>query len=87
VSFLLDFSDQARLDVEFHKKSGNKILVRKLLALFNELIDHPFKGTGKPEALKHHLTDIWSRRINLEHRLVYRVDGETVTVLSVRGHY
>lgn len=47
----------------------------------------PSSGLGKPEALKHSLTGYWSRRIDREHRLVYRVEGETLFVVSCRYHY
>ncbi|MGH2642395.1 MAG: Txe/YoeB family addiction module toxin [Chitinophagaceae bacterium] len=52
-----------------------------------ELTEHPFTGTGKPEPLKHTLTGMWPRRINKEHRLVYEVKGTTVFILSAKGHY
>ena len=67
----LDFSDQATEDINYHKKSGNKALLKKMLVLLEEISDHPFTGTGKPEALKHDLAGKWSRRINQEHRLIY----------------
>jgi len=83
----LDFTDKAREDIEAHKKAGNKIVLNKILKLVEELSEHPFTGTGKPEALKHDLYGCWSRRINQEHRLVYEVVKDTVIVLSVKGHY
>jgi toxin YoeB len=67
MSYHLDFSNQAKNDIDFHKKSGNKAILKKLFVLLNELIDHPFEGTGKPEALKYNLIGYWSRRINQEH--------------------
>jgi toxin YoeB len=47
----------------------------------------PTSGIGKPEALKHNLKGYWSRRITLEHRLVYRFDESTVWIFSLNGHY
>jgi toxin YoeB len=44
-------------------------------------------GIGKPEPLKHNLTGCWSRRINHEHRLVYFVRNDLITILSIKGHY
>jgi toxin YoeB len=67
MSYYLGFSNQAKNDIDFHKKSGNKSILKKLFVLLNELIDHPFEGTGKPEALKYNLIGYWSRRINQEH--------------------
>jgi toxin YoeB len=47
----------------------------------------PFTGTGKPEALKHELKGCWSRRIDHEHRLVYKVTDEQIVILACRYHY
>jgi toxin YoeB len=49
MSYYLDFSKQAENDINFHKKSGNKAILKKLFLLLNELSEHPFEGTGKPE--------------------------------------
>lgn len=87
MSLHLDFSEQAKKDIEYHKKSGNKVLLKKVLILLNELTEHPFHGTGKPEVLKHQLSGMWSRRINQEHRIVYEVSGEIIYIHSLRGHY
>ena len=87
MSYHLDFSNQAKSDIDFHKKSGNKAILIKLFVLLNELTDHPFEGTGKPEALKYNLTGYWSRRINQEHRLVYEVLEGTILLHSAKGHY
>ena len=64
MSFHLDFSQQAINDIDYHKKSGNKTILNKISVLLNELTEHPFEGTGKPELLKHNLSGCWSRRIN-----------------------
>ncbi len=88
MSYRLDFTKQAQDDIEFHKKSGNKAVIKKLLTLLEELAEHPFTGTGKPEALKYDLAGLWSRRINHEHRLVYEVVGNTIVVIvASKGHY
>ncbi|MEZ4773226.1 MAG: Txe/YoeB family addiction module toxin [Bacteroidia bacterium] len=71
MSYHLDFTDRAKEDIAAHKKSGNKTTLNKLLTLLEELAEHPFTGTGKPEALKYRLSGMWSRRINKEHRLIY----------------
>lgn len=83
----LDFLEKAEADIEFHKKSGNKSVLKKLLILLNELEKHPYEGTGKPEALKHALSTYWSRRINGEHRLVYKVEADVVSIHSAKDHY
>lgn len=88
MSYRIDFTKQAQIDIDFHKKSGNRVILKKLLSLFEELSAHPFTGTGKPEALKHNLSGLYSRRINQEHRLVYEVIGDTVVVvIAAKGHY
>mgnify|MGYP006201247565 CR=1 FL=1 len=54
-----------------------------------EVIDiekNPFKGIGKPEPLKYQLSGLWSRRINLEHRLVYKVENSSIIILQCRYH-
>lgn len=64
---------------------------RKLLKRINELIKaisrDPFDGIGKPEPLRHGLEGYWSRRINDEHRLVYKVEGEDLLIAMCRYHY
>lgn len=66
-------------------------LDRKLFARTLDLIEavtrDPFAGIGKPEPLKHQLAGCWSRRINDRHRLVYRVNGQTLVILSCIYHY
>ena len=87
MGYHLDFTDKAIDDIDFHKKAGNVFILKKMLALLEELTEHPFAGTGKPEPLKHNLSGMWSRRINKEHRLVYEVEDNTVFILSAKGHY
>ncbi len=57
------------------------------MILLNEIAEHPYEGTGKPESLKYELSGYWSRRITKEHRLIYEVDGDRVLILSAKGHY
>jgi toxin YoeB len=87
MSYQLDFSLQAQNDIEAHKKAGNKAVLKKLFVLLNELTEHPFEGTGKPEPLKHSLSGTWSRRINQEHRLIYEVIENQILIHSMKGHY
>ena len=86
-NYSLRFSNQAKEDILFHKKSGNKAIINKITLLLNEIVIHPHKGTGKPEQLKFALNGCWSRRINLEHRLIYIVEENFVSILSLKGHY
>ena len=65
----------------------NTSTFKKINELIRDTQRHPFEGLGKPEALKRDLQGCWSRRITQEHRLVYRVESETLFILSCRYHY
>lgn len=58
MGYQLNFTNKAKEDIAAHKKSGNKAVLNKLLKLLEELTEHPFTGTGKPEALKHNLAGV-----------------------------
>jgi toxin YoeB len=62
-------------------------LLRKIFDLMDSMLRDPFAGIGKPEALKGDLSGYWSRRINDEHRIVYKVTQELLTIASCRSHY
>lgn len=87
MTFRLDFTDKAKDQIDFFKKAGDKAILTKMSALFKELSEHPFTGTGKPEPLKYHLSGAWSRRINREHRIYYEANESRVLIHSVKGHY
>ena len=89
MSYTLEFTDNALFDIEKHKKSGDKSVLKKIQKLLNELRVHPTIGTGQPEKLKYDLAGLYSRRINKKHRLVYSIDDQIVTVyvLSAWSHY
>jgi len=59
----------------------------KINSLIEDIQRHPFSGLGKPEPLKRNLKGFWSRRINREHRLVYRVDAGALQIAQCRFHY
>jgi toxin YoeB len=59
----------------------------KIIKLLNEIRRTPFEGTGLPEPLKANLSGCWSRRIDQEHRLVYKVEKDKIIILSCRYHY
>jgi toxin YoeB len=65
----------------------NKKIQQRVKKLITECVRTPFEGTGKPEALKHVLKGYWSRRITDEHRLVYKVSDDMITIISCRDHY
>ncbi len=61
--YLVNFSESALKKLAKHKKAGNKAINIKIDKIFNELKETSFTGEGHPEALKHSLTGLWSRRI------------------------
>jgi toxin YoeB len=84
----VSYSASAIEDLKYWKQSGNKKIMERITALIHSIEATPFQGIGKPEALKHNLKGFWSRRINGEHRIVYRlVNPEEVEVISLRFHY
>ncbi len=80
------FSEQAWEDYLYWQKVDRK-LVARINALIREIVRSPFEGTGKPEPLKHALAGWWSRRINEEHRIVYRIEHESLWLAQLRYHY
>ncbi|GLR25091.1 Txe/YoeB family addiction module toxin [Limnobacter litoralis] len=80
------FSENAWDDYLYWQKTDKKTLER-----INKLIEQtkrePFAGVGKPEPLKHNLTGYWSRRINDEHRMVYKATEEALLIAQLRYHY
>jgi toxin YoeB len=80
------FSSQAWEDY-LHWQQTDRKLLRRVNELIKEISRTPFEGTGKPEALRHALAGYWSRRINDEHRLVYKVAEDSVFVVQARYHY
>ena len=84
------FSPEAWEDYQYWQTADDVILKRINLLIKNSL-KTPFSGLGKPEALKANLQGFWSRRIDREHRLVYRVQGsgaaQTLEIIQCRYHY
>ena len=67
--------------------SQDKKLYTKIIALIKDIKRSHFLGLGKPEPLKHELSGYWSRRINDEHRLVYKVTDTMIIIASCKYHY
>jgi toxin YoeB len=84
----LVFSDKAAEDLLYFKRYDARSY-RKALSILEELMKHPYAGTGKPERLRYELSGSWSRRINSEHRVVYTVHEDTAEahILAMRYHY
>ena len=81
--------EQAQKDRDYWKESGNKAIMNRITTLLKDIVEHPYTGIGKPEPLKYDLAGKWSRRINSEHRLIYSVNEDIVTVyvFAMRYHY
>ncbi|GHV23140.1 toxin YoeB [Spirochaetia bacterium] len=82
----IKFSQKAFNDYNDWTINNKKIFI-KIQSLIKECLRTPYEGTGKPEPLKHDMSDFWSRRITQEHRLVYKVEGETLFIDSCKDHY
>jgi toxin YoeB len=83
----IEFTYQAKDDLEFWKKSNNVSVLKKIRKLLEDIARTPYSGIGKPEALKYSLSGCWSRRINKEHRIIYEVINDKIVVYSLKGHY
>ena len=82
----LIFADDAWDDCVYWQKQDTR-MVERINTLIRETQREPFAGVGKPEPLKHALSGYWSRRINDEHRMVYRVEGDALMIAQLRFHY
>jgi toxin YoeB len=82
----LIFSDGAWEDYLHWQKADRKLLER-INRLIKETMRDPFGGAGKPEPLKHALSGYWSRRINDEHRMVYKAENDALLIAQLRYHY
>lgn len=82
----LIFSEHAWEDYLYWQGTDKKILAR-INRLIRETLREPFAGSGKPEPLKHGLAGYWSRRINAEHRMVYKVTDQALLIAQLRYHY
>jgi toxin YoeB len=82
----LVFADEAWDDYLFWQQQDKKMLER-IHKLIKEIQREPLSGIGKPEPLKHALSGYWSRRINDEHRIVYKVEQDALWIAQLRHHY
>lgn len=82
----LIFADEAWEDYLYWQKQDQR-MVERINKLIRETQRAPFSGIGKPESLKHALSGFWSRRINDEHRMVYRVEGDALLIAQLRFRY
>jgi len=82
----LQFSSRS-WDEYLYWQQVDKKTLKRIHELLKDVSRSPYQGIGKPEQLKHALSGYWSRRINDEHRLVYRVEGEIILIAQLRYHY
>ena len=82
----LIWRDKAWEHYLYWQQTDKKIL-KKINELIKEIKRNPFEGIGKPEPLKNELSGCWSRRIDKEHRIVYKIDAESIFVMQCRFHY
>ena len=82
----LVFSEKAWEDY-LHWQNTDRKMLRRVNALIKEVQRAPFEGIGKPEPLRHALAGYWSRRIDGEHRLVYKIESDSMLLAQLRYHY
>lgn len=80
------FSDESWEDYLFWQQT-DKAKVKRINALLKDILRQPFEGIGKPEPLRFKYSGFWSRRIDAEHRLIYKVEGEEILIAKCRFHY
>lgn len=83
---ILSWSDQA-WDDYLYWQSTDKQTLKRINALIKDIKRSPFDGIGKPEPLKHDLAGYWSRRIDQENRIVYKVASDSIIIAMCRYHY
>jgi toxin YoeB len=82
----LILAEQAWEDYLYWQKTDRKVLER-VNTLIRDIQREPFSGIGKPEPLKHAFAGYWSRRINDEHRIIYKVRDDSLLIAQLRYHY
>ncbi|MBK6510757.1 MAG: Txe/YoeB family addiction module toxin [Haliea sp.] len=82
----LVFAENAWDDYLYWQKT-DKTILKRINALIKDITREPFEGIGKPEPLKHALSGYWSRRINDEHRIVYKIQDNSLLIAQLRYHY
>jgi toxin YoeB len=83
---IFSFADDAWDDYLYWQQHDKKIL-KKINCLLKEIHREPFEGIGEPEPLKYNWSGYWSRRITIEHRLVYKVTDDALLIAQCRYHY
>lgn len=84
---MLSWTSQGWEDYLYWQESVEKRQVKRINKLIKNIIQNPFEGIGKPEALKDNLTGYWSRRIDSKNRLIYSYENKQVIIFSCKDHY
>lgn len=79
-------TDPAQADLNFWKRNSPPT-INRIAKLIDAIMANPYTGIGKPKPLKYSLEGYWSRRIDSEHRIIYRITGNTLGIIALRGHY
>jgi len=82
----ISFSEKGWDDYQWWVGSGGKAL-KRLRMVIEDVLRNGYSGIGKPEPLKGDMSGWWSRRIDDKHRLVYRIDNDTVEINKCKDHY
>jgi len=80
------FSTQSWEDYFCWQRTDKRIL-KRINGLIKDIYREPYKGKGKPEPLRHALSVYWSRRINEQHRIVYKIKENSLFIAQLRYHY
>lgn len=83
---ILQFADNAWEDY-LHWQQTDRKMLKRINELIKAIQRDPFQGIGKPEPLRHALAGYWSRRINDEHRIVYKAENGILLIAQARYHY
>ncbi|WP_125604595.1 Txe/YoeB family addiction module toxin [Lapidilactobacillus bayanensis] len=81
------FTDRGWTDYEYWHNQNDKVAIKRINKLINNIESTPFESLGKPEPLKYEFSGAWSRRITDEHRLIYKVENDVIYIISCRNHY
>jgi toxin YoeB len=83
---ILSWAETAWEDYLYWQATDKKIL-KRINTLITDIKQHPFSGLGDPEPLRHNWTGYWSRRIDREHRIVYKATEDAIFIAQCRYHY
>lgn len=83
---ILCWAEKGWEDYLYWQATGKQTL-KRINSLIKDIERNPLQGLGSPEPLRHNWSGYWSRRIDREHRLVYKADGETIIIVQCRYHY